>query len=238
MALPLYSRFDLVKNRQAKSQQSSHNLQEDAYHIMEIEIDDHSLKACQTGICDRDKAAISLLKYHEIPDFLKMPYVLHGYRCRLPPDLCMKSLVFWTNETLNIWSHLLGFFIFLLLVLYDNIIALPQINGSLADHFIITLGLFCFMFCMLCSTGYHIFYCHSERASKKWLAVDMTEPPPMDDLLDAVSEEVSSLVSAPRKNSIFHIFVCLVMVALEVILEFWKKEEIAQSKIWAIRRVR
>ena len=65
-----------------------------------------------------------------------------------------------------------------------------------------------------------------------------TEPPPTDDLLGAVSEEVSSLVSAPRKNSILHIFVCLVTVALEVILEFWKKEEIARSKIWAIRRVR
>ena len=65
-----------------------------------------------------------------------------------------------------------------------------------------------------------------------------TEPPPTDDLLDAVSEEVSSLVSAPRKNSILHIFVCLVTIALEVILEFWKKEEIARSKIWAIRRVR
>ena len=62
-----------------------------------------------------------------------------------------------------------------------------------------------------------------------------TEPPPTDDLLDAVSEEVSSLVSAPRKNSILHIFVCLVTVALEVILEFWKKEEIARSKIWAYK---
>ena len=61
-----------------------------------------------------------------------------------------------------------------------------------------------------------------------------TEPPPTDDLLDAVSEEVSSLVYAPRKNSILHIFVCLGAVALE----FWKKEEIARSKIWAIRRVR
>ncbi|KAK3749709.1 hypothetical protein RRG08_056499 [Elysia crispata] len=65
-----------------------------------------------------------------------------------------------------------------------------------------------------------------------------TEPPPTDDLLDAVSEEISSLVFASRKNSILHIFVCLVTVALEVILEFWKKEDIARSKIWAIRRVR
>ena len=52
-----------------------------------------------------------------------------------------------------------------------------------------------------------------------------TEPPPTDDLLDAVSEEVSSLVSAPRKNSILHIFVCLVTVALEVILKFWKRKK-------------
>ena len=52
-----------------------------------------------------------------------------------------------------------------------------------------------------------------------------TEPPPTDDLLDAVSGEVSSLVSAPRKNSILHIFVCLVTVALEVILEFWKRKK-------------
>ena len=64
-----------------------------------------------------------------------------------------------------------------------------------------------------------------------------TEPPPTDDLLDAVSEEVSSFVSAPRNYSILHIFVCLVTVALEVILEFWKKEESTRSKIWAIRGV-
>ena len=64
-----------------------------------------------------------------------------------------------------------------------------------------------------------------------------TEPPPTDDLLDAVSKEVRSLVSAPRKNSILHIFVSLVTVPLEAILQFWKKEEIAWGKIWAIRRV-
>ena len=29
-------------------------------------------------------------------------------------------------------------------------------------------------FCMACSTGFHIFCCHSERASRRWLQVDMT----------------------------------------------------------------
>ncbi|GFS05109.1 thrombospondin type-1 domain-containing protein 1 [Elysia marginata] len=75
---------------------------------------------------------------------------------------------------------------------------------------------------------------HCYGASQEYGTCELQQcpqPPPTDDLLDAVSEEVSSLVSAPRKNSILHIFVCLVMVALEVILEFWKKEEMARSKI-------
>jgi len=29
-------------------------------------------------------------------------------------------------------------------------------------------------FCMLCSTGYHVFRCHSEEANLQWLALDMT----------------------------------------------------------------
>jgi len=29
-------------------------------------------------------------------------------------------------------------------------------------------------FCMVCSTGYHVFRCHSEKANVQWLALDMT----------------------------------------------------------------
>lgn len=58
--------------------------------------------------------------------------------------LSLYSLFIWSNETLNIWSHLAGLFIFIYLLLYDNIIVIPANNGSLADHVIITLGIFCF----------------------------------------------------------------------------------------------
>jgi len=51
----------------------------------------------------------------------------------------------WTNETMNIWSHLGGFFLFLFLMLYDNIIEIPYHHGSLADHFVVTIGLICYM---------------------------------------------------------------------------------------------
>ena len=30
-----------------------------------------------------------------------------------------------------------------------------------------------FQFCMLCSAGFHMFGCHSEKASRRWLAVDL-----------------------------------------------------------------
>lgn len=40
-------------------------------------------------------------------------------------------------------------------------------------HYIITYNYIVFQFCMLCSAGYHMFGCHSERASKRWLAVDL-----------------------------------------------------------------
>ncbi|CAL1531561.1 unnamed protein product [Lymnaea stagnalis] len=175
MSISPFRRYDSIKSRQAKSFSAAVQFQDDSYHILDIEIDNNGFETCQTGICDFDQKQIALFKYHEIPDFLKgNPYVVHGYRSLLPFSMCMKSLLFWTNETLNIWTHFLGFFIFLLLVLYDNIVYLPSLGGSLSDHIILTIGLMCFMFCMLCSTGFHIFCCHSERASRRWLALDMT----------------------------------------------------------------
>jgi len=32
----------------------------------------------------------------------------------------------------------------------------------------------CVQFCMICSTGYHVFRCHSADANLQWLALDMT----------------------------------------------------------------
>ncbi|KAK7113193.1 progestin and adipoQ receptor family member 3-like isoform X1 [Littorina saxatilis] len=171
----MYSKTaDTVKNRQVSNtrQQSGAS---DPYHILDIEIDDHGAAVCRTGICKTSPEEIRLFSYNEIPEFLKgNPWVVDGYRAFLPFGLCMKSLFVWSNETLNIWSHLVGFLLFLVLMLYDNLIAIPRLRGGLTDHVVITLGLLCYQFCMICSTGFHIFCCHSERASRRWLQVDMT----------------------------------------------------------------
>nr|XP_006011115.1 PREDICTED: progestin and adipoQ receptor family member 3-like isoform X2 [Latimeria chalumnae] len=117
---------------------------------------------------------IRLYTYEQIPVFLKEnPYITDGYRAYLPSRLCLKSLFILSNETVNIWSHLFGFFLFFTLGVYDMTLVLPSANASREDHVIYSICLFCFQVCMLCSVGFHLFCCHrSEKTSRRWMALD------------------------------------------------------------------
>ncbi|XP_041109295.1 progestin and adipoQ receptor family member 3-like isoform X2 [Polyodon spathula] len=117
---------------------------------------------------------IRLYTYEQIPVFLKEnPYITDGYRAYLPSSLCLKSLFILSNETVNIWSHLMGFFLFFTLGVYDMSAVLPAARAFREDYVIYSIGLFCFQVCMLCSVGYHLFCCHrSEKTSRRWMALD------------------------------------------------------------------
>ena len=49
-----------------------------------------------------------------------------------------------TNETVNIWSHLLGLLYFMFLTLHDNFFFLPQNRADFGDHLTFTILDFCF----------------------------------------------------------------------------------------------
>uniref|UniRef100_A0A8C0Z409 Progestin and adipoQ receptor family member 3 n=1 Tax=Canis lupus familiaris TaxID=9615 RepID=A0A8C0Z409_CANLF len=117
---------------------------------------------------------IRLYTYEQIPVSLKdNPYITDGYRAYLPSRLCIKSLFILSNETVNIWSHLLGFFLFFTLGIYDMTSVLPSASASREDFVICSICLFCFQVCMLCSVGYHLFSCHrSEKTCRRWMALD------------------------------------------------------------------
>ncbi|NXE20963.1 PAQR3 protein, partial [Ardeotis kori] len=84
-----------------------------------------------------------------------------------------RSLFILSNETVNIWSHLLGFLLFFTLGIYDLTAVLPAAGASREDFVICSVCLFCFQVCMLCSVGYHLFCCHrSEKTSRRWMALD------------------------------------------------------------------
>ncbi|XP_074546992.1 progestin and adipoQ receptor family member 3b [Halichoeres trimaculatus] len=117
---------------------------------------------------------IRLYTYEQIPLFLKEnPYITDGYRAHLPSKLCLRSIFILSNETVNIWSHLLGFLLFFSLGVNDLSTVLPASGANREDYVIYAIGLFCFQVCMLCSVGYHLFACHrSEKTSRRWLALD------------------------------------------------------------------
>ncbi|KAI5732821.1 hypothetical protein M8J76_004536 [Diaphorina citri] len=109
-------------------------------------------------------SAITLLSYHEAPTHLQFnPYILSGYR---------GYFIFWmTNETINIWSHIFGWMLFLALTLYD--LFLLNFEASVFDKFIVGLLLGCFQICMVTSTLYHVFSCKSERHFHNFLTFDL-----------------------------------------------------------------
>ncbi|KAF5725896.1 Heptahelical transmembrane protein2 [Tripterygium wilfordii] len=54
-----------------------------------------------------------LMKYGDLPEYLKdNEYILDYYRCEWPLKDAFLSIFSWHNETLNVWTHLVGFLIF------------------------------------------------------------------------------------------------------------------------------
>lgn len=54
------------------------------------------------------------------------------------------SLFILSNETVNIWSHLLGFLLFFCVGVYNMALVLPAVGASREDYVIYSIGLFCF----------------------------------------------------------------------------------------------
>ncbi|KAI1732716.1 hemolysin-III related domain-containing protein [Ditylenchus destructor] len=91
----------------------------------------------------------------------------------LPWTLCVKSIFQWNNETINVWSHLLGFF-YLCLMQYWNICHfLPNINAHPMDYVITAISMLCSQICMVLSSAYHTFGCQSASRRRKWLKADL-----------------------------------------------------------------
>ncbi|XP_047322292.1 heptahelical transmembrane protein 1-like [Impatiens glandulifera] len=68
-----------------------------------------------------------LLLFHELPEYMKdNEYILRHYRANWSIRQAFLSLFRWHNETLNVWTHLIGFGLFLSLTM-ANFLPVPHL---------------------------------------------------------------------------------------------------------------
>ncbi|KAG1138169.1 hypothetical protein G6F37_010862 [Rhizopus arrhizus] len=124
-------------------------------------------------ICEVTRALLlgskRLLLIEELPkDRRENQYVLSGYRFYQSKHDCLKSLFKLHNETMNIWSHLLGFVFFSFLSIHLFKRKFPE--ASQPDLLIFTAFCLASLLCLLCSSIYHTFICHSAHHVKSFTA--------------------------------------------------------------------
>ncbi|KAL5225312.1 hypothetical protein ABZP36_011951 [Zizania latifolia] len=85
-----------------------------------------SCGACKCSAAEDDKKKrkkCELVSYDELPDWLKDNEFIHGYyRCEWPLKEIILSVFSIHNETLNVWSHLVGFLLFLCLTVFTAMV--------------------------------------------------------------------------------------------------------------------
>lgn len=104
----------------------------------------------------------------------RINYIDYGYR---HGDLSFKSvflsLFSFHNETMNVWSHLIGF-ICMLIATINISIDLYSKGGKISEIFAIELYMAAACLCLLFSSIYHWFGCLSEQCHQCLLRLDLT----------------------------------------------------------------
>ncbi|XP_058982649.1 progestin and adipoQ receptor family member 3 isoform X1 [Musca domestica] len=169
-----------------------------------------------------------LLNFEDAPDHLKFnPYIRHGYRTFLSTKLCLQSMFWWTNETINIWSHLCGCILFIGLTIFD--FQFLKIHAELEDQILVVCLLICFCLCMLLSSIYHIFSCKSEEHYELFLSVDY-----LGISLSLVAIYISSMYYAFwcfKNLRIIYSVIALSMFALAMVVQIPKLNVSLNAKI-------
>lgn len=114
------------------------------------------------------------LDFHQVSDWAKDNKYIKSYYRKTNENwkYYFKSIFKWHNETINIWTHLLGFFGVLCSNIYINIYY--DVGKYKSQDFCINIFTCCMMFCYLFSSIMHLFYPKNEKICSKTQFLDYT----------------------------------------------------------------
>ena len=72
-------------------------------------------------------------------NFSRSFFCLYNVLCLSLLSFTLSSLFVWSNETMNIWTHLLGLIYFFYLLIYDNFSLLEDSHSDFGDNLTFTL---------------------------------------------------------------------------------------------------
>ncbi|KAI8145534.1 hemolysin-III related-domain-containing protein [Fennellomyces sp. T-0311] len=102
------------------------------------------------------KGALQLLHYEELPvPWRNNQHILTGYRFLSTPAQCWHSLLYLHNETGNIYTHLIGFVVFLCIGIYELFYSPLLSEAPLIDRVIFAVFFCAACKCLMCSTVWH-----------------------------------------------------------------------------------
>ncbi|KAI8934390.1 hypothetical protein NX059_009126 [Plenodomus lindquistii] len=117
---------------------------------------------------------LTLLESPNVPAWQQDPYIQRGYRpISHSYRLSLQSLMYVHNQTVNVYTHLLGFTIFAIFAYlnWDPVLARYE-TATHEDKIVFSAFLAGLLACLGFSSAFHTFSNHSEDVCRKWLACD------------------------------------------------------------------
>ncbi|OMH81921.1 Adiponectin receptor protein [Zancudomyces culisetae] len=115
------------------------------------------------------KRAQKLLQWDEIPAWMRdNTFITRGYRSPTGSyKECIKSLTYLHNEFLNVWTHFIGAIVFMVLMVTTASWVSSEIHTvKWSDVIVMYIFLAGAVGCLLLSTAYHLFSCHSHEVHR------------------------------------------------------------------------
>ncbi|KAI8914224.1 hemolysin-III related-domain-containing protein [Gorgonomyces haynaldii] len=119
-----------------------------------------------------EKGRLKFYTFDELEPYLRdNEYMIRGYRQRYSFKESFISLFHWHNESINVWTHLLGFVFFLYLVGHSLFIPAHE-NAKLSDVIVLCGMLLSACYTFICSALFHLHICVSKEASQFYGCLD------------------------------------------------------------------